>query len=80
MRTAPAILSWTTDLMRDREDFEIDNGGFGDLELLPTNEEFFKDQSTDKDVSFLCYNNQIIISLLCLINILVYHFSCSWSL
>lgn len=43
--------------MRDREDFEIDNGGFGDLELLPTNEEFFKDQSTDKDVSF---NFQII--------------------
>ncbi|PWA57061.1 hypothetical protein CTI12_AA411920 [Artemisia annua] len=53
MRSRPAITSWTSDLMKDREGFEIDNGGFGNLELLPIDEEFFKEQSSQKDLQFV---------------------------
>lgn len=32
-RVKPAIFEWTTEKMKQREKFEIKNGGFGNLEL-----------------------------------------------
>ncbi|GKE58794.1 hypothetical protein Tco_1497979, partial [Tanacetum coccineum] len=50
-------LDWCTFVFDYREDFEIENSGFGNLELLPLDEEFFKEQSSQEDVSFFFSNN-----------------------
>ncbi|GJT09520.1 hypothetical protein Tco_0856562 [Tanacetum coccineum] len=39
--------------MKDREDFEIENGCFGNVELLPFDDESFKEQSFQKDLQFV---------------------------
>ncbi|GJT52753.1 hypothetical protein Tco_0978910 [Tanacetum coccineum] len=49
----PALTFWTSDLMKDREDFEIENGSFGNVELIPFDDESFKEQSFQKDLQFV---------------------------
>ncbi|GJY18601.1 hypothetical protein Tco_0390092 [Tanacetum coccineum] len=53
IRSRPAITFWTSDLMKDREDFEIENGSFGNVELIPFDDESFKEQSFQKDLQFV---------------------------
>ncbi|GJU19268.1 hypothetical protein Tco_1152610, partial [Tanacetum coccineum] len=53
IRSRPAITFWTSDVMKDREDFEIENGSFGNVELIPFDDESFKEQSFQKDLQFV---------------------------